>query len=71
MIAQLNTRWNIKIVFESVYAPNVKLLITDDHRFLKLVAGEGEVREMFWKIATETFRINLTLKVCAAEFYKM
>ena len=41
--------------------------MTDDHRFLELVAEEGEVRELFWRTALETFRVDLTLKVCPAE----
>ena len=36
--AQVNTRRDITIVLESAYVPNVKLLMTDDHRFL---AGSG------------------------------
>ena len=68
--AQANTRRDITIAFESAYVPNVKLLLTDDHHFLDLVAGEGEVREVFWKTVQETFRVDLTLEVCPAEnFY--
>ena len=65
--AQVNARRDITIVFESAYVPNVKLLMTDDHRFLELVAEEGEVQELFWRTALETFRVDLTLKVCPAE----
>ena len=65
--AQVNTRGDITIVLESAYVPNVKLLMMDDHRFL---AGEGEIRELFWRTALETFHVDLTLKVCPAEnFY--
>ena len=39
----------ISIVLELVYVPHVKLLLTDDHRFLELVAEERENREIFWK----------------------
>ena len=39
----------------------------DDHHFFELVAGEGEIRELFWRTALETFRVDLTLKVCPAE----
>ena len=65
--AQVNTRRDITIMFESAYVPNVKLLMTDDHRFLDLVAEEGDVRELFWATALEAFCIDLTLKVYPAE----
>ena len=65
--AQVNTRRDITIMFESAYVPSVQLLMTDDHRFLELVAEEGDVWDLFWRTALETFRVDLTLKVCPAE----
>ena len=54
-------------MFELAYVPSVQLLMTDDHRFLELVAEEGDVWDLFWRTALETFRVDLTLKVCPAE----
>ena len=66
-ITQNNTRRDCTIVFEAAYVPNAKLILTDDHRFLEIIAEREDINDLFWKTSLKVFKVDLRMTICAAE----
>lgn len=66
-ITQNSTRRDCTIIFEAAYVPNAKLILTDDHRFLELIAEWEDVNHLFWETSLKVFKVDLRMTICAAE----
>ena len=63
-ITQLSTRRECAIIFEAAYVPNVKLILTDDHKLLEIIVAQ---KRTFWETSQEVFHVNLYMEISAAE----
>lgn len=52
-VAQKSTRHDCKIVFEAAFVPNVKLVLTDDNRFIDVICSRPSVRNLFWQVCLQ------------------
>ena len=49
------------------YVPNAKLILTDDHKFLNVIAEQKGVKELFWEVSQLTFKVALRMEISVAK----
>ena len=47
--------------------PNVKIILTDDHRFLETIVAQERVKDLFWETSRNVFKVDLKMNISVAD----